>query len=178
MIRTCLLLTTLIFSACATPGTAPQSQPADSGKSDAALLGGSRIELIYVLGHVHRRLELQARDGKVLGHQFYERQLLQEGQIPSAGYESFWKKVSDYTKKHPAKDPDLGTSCANTYRITLETPKGIRKIEGCRTHTTNDSVLSHLIREGEFLMTRRSPSSIPGSTGTTGPAGASGATTK
>lgn len=161
MIRPPILtaLFALLMTACATPASSPQSQSALRDK-ESALLSTSRIELVYVLGHVHRRLELQAKEGNILGRHYYERQMLKEVAVGAPGYETYWNKISDYAAKHPAKDPDLDTSCTNIYRITLETPQSVRKIEGCRTHTTDDSQLSHLIREGEFLMTRRSPAAV------------------
>ncbi len=152
-----ILLLPFLLSACASPTSEPRSQ---STTNESELLKASKIELDYVLGHVKRKLVLQALNGSVSGKNFHERQMLQEVQVTAPHYESYWRKISEYADRHPAKDPDLGTACKNIYLITLETAQGSRKIEGCRTHTADDSSLSHIIREGEFLMTRRSPSSV------------------
>ena len=68
MIRPPILtaLFALLMTACATPASSPQSQSALRDK-ESALLSTSRIELVYVLGHVHRRDRLAGELDRAVG---------------------------------------------------------------------------------------------------------------
>lgn len=150
------LIPTLTFlgiawtTSCATPGSQTPPGKASAGSPDSA------IEIVYRLGHTHRRLWLESKADQAQGRNFLDRNLLQESRIEPARYKEFLSKASELIARmserarHPAQaDPECRNPVTLTVRIGVET----RKWETCRTR--DEGALSRLIRDGEFLLVAR-----------------------
>jgi hypothetical protein len=149
---------------CATARTADTSA-ADDGAGGAARSKSpltelttearrdSSIEISYLLGRSHRRIVARAKQENYSGQAYLDRQLLHEGSIDRAHYSEFFGKVEKFIAaphRKPAEAAQLDDSCRTPFTVNLRVGKDTRTLQGCRGE--DEGALSHLVREGEFLL--------------------------
>ncbi|MGK5082740.1 hypothetical protein WDW37_05485 [Bdellovibrionota bacterium FG-1] len=121
-------------------------------------LSDSSVEIHYVLGHSHRRFVAKAKNESCMAQTYLDRQILKETSIDGKRYEDFFTKATQFIQS-PHRNPAEHTAsledprpemCRSPFTVTLRTGANTETVKGCRG--MDDGFLSHLIREGEFLL--------------------------
>lgn len=138
------VLTALCLAGCAT-------HRAKSDGSDEARIESidSGIDISYVLGHAHRRLLVQTKDNQIVAQSYLEHQILKESEIDREHYADFLKKAKTFVE-NPQRLPANQDLCRSPFTVTLRIGKDLKVVNGCRS--TDEGALSHLLRDGEFLL--------------------------
>jgi hypothetical protein len=154
---------TILLPGCAVHP--PKADPA-SALADPARLSDSSVDINYVLGHAHRRFMAQGKDSSFKGQTFLDRKLLKENDIDQGHYSTFLGKATQFIAtphRLPAeqnKDAIASSSAAPTedscrcpFTVTVRIGADTQSVHGCRA--ADDGALSHLVRDGEFLLFSR-----------------------
>ncbi len=139
-----------IWSGCATQPVEPKPESVSSrGLKD------SGIDITYVLGHSHRRFIAQAKNSFFLAQSFVDKQILKENSVNEGHYTAFFSKVEQFVSA-PTRGPSAtsnSNNCRSPFTITLRVGADTKAVSGCRG--MDDGALSHLLRDGEFLLSSR-----------------------
>jgi hypothetical protein len=154
-----LVAACLSASGCATTG----SGGAKSGDAAKPLpheaLKDSAVDISYVLGHSRRRLVAWARNESFGGQALLDHQILRESEVDRSRYSAFFGKAEALVsapKRKPAQQGAAGSgaddndSCRTPFTVTVRVGSKSQTLQGCRGE--DDGALSHLVREGEFLL--------------------------
>jgi hypothetical protein len=146
-----LLLLASLAQGCAAKAPRPEEGTAGSALSGEAY-SDSSVDISYLLGHSHRRLTAWGKKDAFEGQAYMDHQILREGSIARNHYVEFLAKVEQFVNsphRRPAEE-QADPGCRSPFIVTLRIGTVTRVIQGCRG--TDDGALSHLVRDGEFLL--------------------------
>lgn len=115
----------------------------------------STIDISYVLGHSRRRLIAWARDDSFGGQTLMDHQILRESEIDPRLYTEFFGKAEQFVST-PLRRPavrlpaDEHDGCRTPFIVKVRVGAETQTLQGCRGD--DDGALSHLVRDGEFLL--------------------------
>jgi hypothetical protein len=153
-----LVITPLLGSACA--GHRPQSDTGAPPVGASPDTSDSSVDITYVLGHAHRRFAAHAKDTTYMAQSFFDHQILKENVIDPKHYADFLNKASQFIStphRVPADQTAVALAeeeaCRAPFTVTVRVGSETKSTRGCRV--TDDGALSHLVRDGEFLLFSR-----------------------
>ena len=132
------------LTACAGSAPKPESPP-DKGGGEAT----SSVDITYMLGHNQRRFYAESKAGGVLAQTFLDRQIVEAGQIDREHYLGFLKKASSFIDA-AGKTSLERIPCRSPFTVTVRVGEATQATKGCRS--ADESGISHLVRDGEFLL--------------------------
>lgn len=130
-------------SPASTPGSpeAPRPVPKEA-------LRDSTVDISYVLGHSRRRLVTWARNDGFGGQMLMDHQILREKEIDQSHYSEFFGKAEGFVRTPRRKLAE--DKCRTPFTVTIRIGSETQSLQGCRG--SDDGALSHLVRDGEFLI--------------------------
>lgn len=152
-------------SGCATHPAKPDDSHGNPVDARAQTeLSDSSVDISYVLGHSHRRFVAWARSESFGGQTLLEHQILRESGIDRHHYTEFLSKVEQFVSTplrkpadqgaaaatRPSTPPQSGNQCRTPFTVTLRIGTDTKTLQGCRG--ADEGALSHLVRDGEFLL--------------------------
>jgi hypothetical protein len=138
------ILLLLTASSCSTPSH-PSAAPAAAPDRIA-----SSVEILYTRGHNQHRLFASLDGDKAVAQSYLDRQILAESAVDRANYFDFVKKASEFLKGN--KQTADRFPCRTPFTVTVRQGGETRAASGCLT--PDEGALSHLVRDGEFLLQR------------------------
>jgi hypothetical protein len=153
-----VLLITVSGWGCATSGDKLLTGE-HTGKSSQEIareaLKDSTVDISYVLGHSRRRLVAWARNDSFGGQTLMDHQILRETEIDRRLYSEFFSKAEQFVsapRRKPAEQnpSDEKDSCRTPFTVKVRIGAETQTLQGCRGE--DDGALSHLVRDGEFLL--------------------------
>lgn len=145
---------------CTTPrGTSARGEhhSVSSQGIDREALKDSTVDISYVLGHSRRRLVAWARNDTFAGQTLMDHQILRESKIDRRHYSEFFGKAEQFVstpRRKPATqtppDEKEGAACRTPFTVTVRVGNETQTLQGCRGE--DNGALSHLVRDGEFLL--------------------------
>ena len=117
------------------------------------------IEINYIMGHYKHRFLVQASAREVVAQAFLDHDLVEKEVVDREEYGRFYEKTLAFLKGHeegPAKaavTAEPVAACRNPFTVSVRLADNgakARSVSGCRTPA--ESTVSHLIKEGEFLL--------------------------
>ena len=158
-----LCITMASGSGCATHRTSPdESAGKPSAEVARTTLFDSSVDISYVLGHSHRRFVAWAKNESYGGQTLLDHQIFRESGIDRHHYSEYFGKVEQYVNTPRRKPADQGVAgqqstpvqgddtCRTPFTVTLRVGADTKVLQGCRG--ADDGTLSHLVRDGEFLL--------------------------
>jgi hypothetical protein len=154
-VKIVLLGLCLAGTGCATHP--PQPEPGavlSEAELTRAALADSSIDISYVLGHSHRRFVAWAKKESFGGQTLVDHQVLRESGIERAHYSEFFGKAEQFVsapRRHLADQPAASEeACRTPFTVTVRVGTDTKTLQGCRG--ADEGALSHLVRDGEFLL--------------------------
>ena len=133
----------LITSACS---SAPKTEtPPPAGPS----IDESSVEIHFVRGHNNHRLFVSMRGDAAVAQSFFEHQMLSESMIDHDRYMGFLAQACDFLKV-PHGAATEASPCRTPFTVTVRMGTETRAASGCVG--SDEGALSHLVRDGEFLL--------------------------
>jgi hypothetical protein len=146
-------------SGCATGTPRPDAEPkGGAGTTEVSKSVGadSSIDITYVLGHSHRRFVAWSKNDACGGQTLVDHQILRESGIDRGHYTEYFNKVEQFVSTPHRKPAEQGAplpaddACRTPFTVTLRLGSETKIVQGCRG--ADDGALSHLVRDGEFLL--------------------------
>jgi predicted secreted protein len=110
------------------------------------------VEISYVLGHTLRSLVAESGPWGTHAKALLDRQIVESGQVDPQRYREFLKKASVFVEATQKSAPNP-VPCRSPYSVTLRRGAVTQVAKGCRS--SDEGTLSHLIRDGEFLLSSK-----------------------
>jgi hypothetical protein len=156
-----LIIAAISLSLASACSTAPRSAVGSPGASAEAAPPGfkvdptqsSSVDITYVLGHYQHRFTAQSDEKNATAETFLEKDKVEEGPIDRSQYVEFLQKAAAFvahSKTPLGRDVANAGACRNPFTITVWIGKETYTSNGCRSN--DDGALSHLVKEGEFLL--------------------------
>jgi hypothetical protein len=146
----------VVMPGCAsapTDGAEPdvRRELSDAGRS--SMLSDSELDITYVLGHDLHRFVARAKDRRILGRTFLDRELLKKNAIDEKRYSELFEKVVEFVENPAHEAPDALGSCRTPFTVRVRAGGESITTSGCRTSEMGMQ-LSQLARDAEFLLLR------------------------
>ena len=142
---------------CASPGSAGADDSSGSRKelsaqSRSAVLVDSEVDITYVLGHDLHRFLARAKDQRILGRTFLDRELLKKSSIDGKRYSELFEKAADFVQNPAHRAPDSLGGCRSPFTVKIRAGAESLTTSGCRTANESGTSLSQLARDAEYLL--------------------------
>lgn len=132
-----------LLQGCKNPPTKEKSPSATESATE------SSVVIHFVRGHNAHKLVASLRGGAAMAQSFLDRQVLAESTVDRAHYLNFLTQASEFLKT-PRGAASERSPCRTPFTVTVRIGEETRAASGCVG--SDEGALSHLVRDGEFLL--------------------------